>query len=76
MEPVICNAKWVVLEPQWTRVKLSLDQKSVRDLDMQLMRGSEEVHVDSTDIGTSDDFLVWLKLGRAVKCCGVKWHLD
>ena len=31
--------------------------------DVQLMRESGEVHVDSTDIGVSDHFLVWLELG-------------
>ena len=35
--------------------------------DVQLMRESEEVHTDSTDIGVSDYFFA--RLGRAVKCC-------
>ena len=60
-----------MLEPEWTRVRLSLDQKSVIDIitDVQLMRTSGEVHVDFTDIDMSDHFLVWLKLGRVAKCC-------
>ena len=33
------------------------------------MRESGEVNVDSTDIGVSDHFLVWLELGRVTKCC-------
>ena len=40
------------------------------------------MNVDSTDIGVSDHFLVWLELGRVAKCCGKqkrtirKWRLD
>ena len=75
----------LVLEPEWTRVRPSLDQKSVIDFivtDVQLMRESGEVNVDSTDIGVSDHFLVWLELGRVAKCCRKqkrtirKWRLD
>ena len=61
-----------MLEPEWTRVRPSLDQKSVIDfivMDVQLMRESGEVNVDSTNIGVSDHFLVWLELGRVVKRC-------
>ena len=50
-----------MLEPEWTRVRPSLDQKSVLDFivsDVQLMKQSGEVHVDSPDIVTSDHFLV------------------
>ena len=37
--------------------------------DVQEMRESGEVHVDSKDVSTSDyHFLVWLELGRAAKC--------
>ena len=49
-------------EPEWTRVRPSLDQKSVIDyilMDEQLMGN---VIVDSTDIGCSDHFLVWVEL--------------
>ena len=41
----------------------SLHQKSVIDFivtDVQLRRESGEVSVDSTDVGVSDHFLVWL----------------
>ena len=85
MELVICNGRQLVLEPEWTRVRPSLDQKSVIDFivtDVQLMRESGEVIVDSTDIGVSDHFLVWLELGRVAKCCRKqkrtirKWRLD
>ena len=51
-----------VSEPEWTRVRPSLDQKSVIDY-----RESGDVCIDSTDIGMSDHFLVWLELGRTAK---------
>ena len=35
--------------------------------DAQLLRESGDVCIDSTDIGMSDHFLVWLKLGRTAK---------
>ena len=85
MELVICNGRQLVLEPEWTRVRPSFDQKSVIDFivtDVQLMRESGEVIVDSTDIGVSDHLLVWLELGRVAKCCRKqkrtirKWRLD
>ena len=85
VELVICNDRQLVLEPEWTRVSPSLDQKSVIDFivtDVELMRESGEVNVNSTDIGLSDHFLVWLELGRVAKCCRKqkstirKWHLD
>ena len=63
VELVVCNGRQLVLEPEWTRVRPSLDQKLVIDFivtDVQLMRESGEVNVDSTDIGVSDHFLVWL----------------
>ena len=72
MELVVCNGRQLVLEPEWTRVRPSLGQKSVIDFivtDVLLMRESGEVNVDSTDIGVSDHFLVWLELGRVAKCC-------
>ena len=31
------------------------------------MAVSGDVHVDTTDIGCSDHFLVWVELGRAAK---------
>ena len=54
-------------EPEWTRVRPSLDQKSVIDyilMDEQLMGN---VIVDSTDIGCSDHFLVWVELLKEVR---------
>ena len=71
VELVVCNGRQLVLEPEWTRVRPSLDQKSVIDfivMDVQLMRKSGEVNEDSTDIGVSDNFLVWFELGRVAKC--------
>ena len=35
--------------------------------DAQLLRESGDVCIDSTDIGMSDHFLVWLELGRTAK---------
>ena len=54
-------------EPEWTRVRPSLDQKSVIDYIEQLMAVSGNVIVDSTDIGCSDHFLVWMEIGRVTK---------
>ena len=85
VELVVCNGRQLVLEPEWTRVRPSLHQKSVIDFivtDVQLMRESGEVNVDSTDIGVSDHFLVWFELGGVAKCCKKqkrtirKWRLD
>ena len=51
-------------------------------MDVQLIMESGEVNVDSTDIGVSDHFLVWLELVRVAKCCRKrkhtirKWRLD
>ena len=35
--------------------------------DAQLLEVSGNVHVDGTDIGSSDHLLVWMELGRASK---------
>ena len=54
-------------EPEWTRVRPSLDQKSVIDyilMDEQLMAVSGNVIVGSTDIGCSDHLLVIIILKR------------
>ena len=53
---MICNGRKVVSEPGWTRVRLSLQQKSMIDYivtDVQLMRESGDVQVNITDIGAS-----------------------
>ena len=53
-------------KPECTRVRPSLDQKSVIDYiitDAQLLRESGDVCIDSTDI----ECLVWLELGRTAK---------
>ena len=45
-----------MVEPEWTRVRPSLKQKSIIDYgitDAQLMAVSGNVHVDTTDIGCS-----------------------
>ena len=70
VELVVCNGRKLVVEPEWTRVRPSLKQKSIIDYviaDAQLMAVSGDVHVDTTDIGCSDHFLVWVELGRAAK---------
>ena len=67
MELVACK---LVSEPEWTRVRPSSDQKSVIEyilMDEQLMAVSGNVIVDSTEIGRSDHFLVWMDIGRVIK---------
>ena len=59
-----------MLEPEWTRVRPSLKQKSIIDYiitDPQLMAVSGNVHVDNTDIGCSGHFLERIELGRTAK---------
>ena len=56
LDLVICNGRRLASEPEWTRVRPSLGQRSVIDYvvtDIQLMRESGEVQVDATDKGTS-----------------------
>ena len=69
-ELMICNGrKLVVSEPEWTRVRPSLKQKSIIDYiikDAQLLKVSGNVHVDDmvyTDIRSPDHFLVRMELG-------------
>ena len=53
VELVICNGRQLVAEPEWTRVRPSLNQWSVIDYvitDTQLMKESGVVQVDSADI--------------------------
>ena len=50
LELVICNGRRCVSEPKWTRVRPSLDQKSVIVMDAQLLRESGGVCIDSTDV--------------------------
>ena len=85
VELMICNSKNLTSEPEWTRVRPSLKQKSIIDYiitDAQLLEVSGNVHVDSTDIGSSDHFLVWMELVRASKtskkrkCVIRRWRLD
>ena len=69
---MICNGRKLVSEPEWTMVRLSLKQKSIIDYiiiltDAQLLQVSGKMYVDSTDIGSSDHFLVWMELHRASK---------
>ena len=40
------------------------------------MAVSGNVHVDTTDVGCSDHFLVWVELGRAAKNSKKGKHLD
>ena len=59
----ICNGRKLVSESEWTRVRLSLQQNLIIIIDYvitdaQLLAMSGNVHVDGTDIGSSDHFLV------------------
>ena len=70
VELVVCNGRTFVSEPEWTRVRSSLNQRSIIDYiiaDTQILAGSGKVCVDSTDIGCSDHFLVWMELGLVAK---------
>ena len=70
VELVACNGRKLVVEPEWTRVRPSLKQKSIIDYittDGDSRKASGNVHVDSSDIGCSDHVLVWMELGRACK---------
>ena len=53
------------------RVRPSLKQKSIIDYiimnEEASMKTSGVVHVETSDIGCSDHFLVWMKLGRVCK---------
>ena len=65
VELVVCNGRNLVLEPEWTRVRPTIKQMSIIDYvltDAQLMAASGNVQVDNTDIGCSDQFLVWMEL--------------
>ena len=50
--------------------------------DAQLLEVSGGVHVDGTDIGSSDHFLAWMELGQATKTSKNRkrvirrWHLE
>ena len=60
-----------ISESEWTRVRPSLDQKSVIDFNGQaiiLIAASGNVIVDSTNIiGCSNHFLVWMEIGRVTR---------
>ena len=65
-------------------VRPSLKQKSIVITDAQLMAVSGNMHIDITDIGCSDHFLVLVELGRTAKNSKKgkhviiirRWHLD
>ena len=87
VELMICNGRKHVSEPEWTRVRPSLAKTKINIrlhiiTDSQLLEVSGNVHVDGTDIGSSDHFLVWMELGRATKtskkrkCVIKRWCLD
>ena len=67
VELVVCNGREFTVEPQWTRARPSLKQKSIIDYIVNLLQVSGSVQVDTVDIGKSDHFLVWMELGRTVK---------
>ena len=67
---VLWNNREFCIEPQWTRIMPSLGQYSIVDFvtsDRHLMSCSSFVHVDSTDIGSSDHLLLWAELGKVKK---------
>ena len=85
VELIICNGRKLVSEPEWTRIRPSLKQKSIIDYiitDAQLLEVSGSLHVDGTDIGSADHLLVWMELSRASKtskkrkCVIRRWRLD
>ena len=70
VEMVICNGREFCVEPNWTRVRASLNQRSITDYivtDRCLMQASKGVWVDTTDVGISDHYLVWMEIGRRVR---------
>ena len=63
---MICNGRNLVSEPKWTRVRprRSQKQKSIIDYilaDAQLLKVSGNVHVEGTNIRSSDHFLLWME---------------
>ena len=67
---VLWNNREFCIEPQWTRIMPSLGQHSIVDYvasDRHLMSCSSFVHVDSTDVGSSDHLLLWVELGKVKK---------
>ena len=80
VELMICNGRKLVFWPEWTWIRSSLKQKSITDA--QLLEVSGNVHVEGTDIGSSDHFLVWMELCRATKTSKKRkrvirrWRLD
>ena len=59
---VLWNNREFCIEPKWTRIMPSLGQHSIVDYvasDRHLMSCSSFVHVDSSDIGSSDHLLLW-----------------
>ena len=85
VELMISNGRKLASEPEWTKVRPSLKQKSIIDYiitDAQLLEVSGNVHVDGTDIGSSDHLLVWMELGWASKTSKKRtrvirrWRLD
>ena len=53
VELVVCNGRNLVVEPEWTRVRPSLKQKSTIDFNITgeaLTKASGDVRVDTSDI--------------------------
>ena len=85
MKVQVHNGRKLVSEPEWTRIRPSLKQKSIIDYiitDAQLLEVSGNVHMNGTDIGSLDHHLVWMELGRASKTSKKRkrvirrWRLD
>ena len=84
---VSCNGRTFVTEPEWTRIRPGLKQKSIINYihvitDMQMLKKSGKLCVDRTDIEISNHFLLCLELGRLTKRHTKgkrvikKWRLD
>ncbi len=59
VELVVCNGREFTVEPQWTRARPSLKQKSIIGYivtDSNLLQVSGSVQVDTVDVGKSDLF--------------------
>ena len=61
---MICNGRKLVSQPEWKRIRLNLKQKPIIDYVItdlnKLLEVSGNVHVDGTDIGSSNPWLVWM----------------
>ena len=62
LESIEMGMSWSLLVDRVSEPECNAEPLTITDA--QLLRESGDVHIDSTDIGMSDHFLVWLELGR------------